>query len=89
MPVTDGISKASPGSSDADLRGGDIMPIPTPAEGGLLRQFHAALRQQDITYADLRRVQPTHGGYLWIHRQFIHIYNPPLPEIPDIEPTDM
>jgi hypothetical protein len=56
-------------------------PRPSP-EGGLLRQFHAALREQDVGYADLRRVQPTHGGYLWVHPRFLPFYHRPLPDIP-------
>ena len=52
------------------------------AEGGVLRTLHAMLRQQDSTFANLRRVADTQGRYLWIHPLFLPIYQPPLPEIP-------
>lgn len=44
--------------------------------------LHATLRQQDITFADLRRVRDEQGRALWVHPKFEHVYNPPLPEIP-------
>lgn len=52
------------------------------AEGGVLRTLHAMLRQQDSTFADLRRVADIQGRYLWVHPLFLPIYQPPLPEIP-------
>ena len=52
------------------------------AEGGVLRTLHTILRQQDPTFADLRRVPDTQGRYLWVHPLFQSIYQPSLPEIP-------
>lgn len=46
---------------------------------------HAMLRQQDHTFADLHRVTDTHGRYLWVHRLFLPIYQPPLPETPTLK----
>jgi len=48
----------------------------------MLRQLHATLREQDITYADLRRVRDQQGRYLWIHPRFLDLYQPSLPVIP-------
>lgn len=52
------------------------------AEGGVLRTLHATLKEQDPTFADLRRVTDAQGRYLWIHPRYLPIYQPPLPEIP-------
>jgi C-terminal of Roc, COR, domain/Ras of Complex, Roc, domain of DAPkinase/Leucine rich repeat len=52
------------------------------ADGGVLRTLHAMLKQQDLTFADLRRVVDTRGRYLWVHPRYRQIYQPPLPEIP-------
>jgi len=52
------------------------------AEGGVLRTVHAMLKEQDSTFADLRRVTDAQGRYLWIHPRYLPIYQPPLPEIP-------
>jgi hypothetical protein len=52
------------------------------AEGGVLRNLHAMLKEQDITFADLRRVTDHQGRYLWVHPSFVDIYQPPLPDIP-------
>lgn len=52
------------------------------AEGGVLRTLHAMLKQQDPTFADLRRVHDPQGRYLWVHPLFLSIYQPSLPEIP-------
>ncbi|MEV4318331.1 COR domain-containing protein [Actinocrispum sp. NPDC049592] len=54
---------------------------PRAAEGGLLRMLHATLREQDITYADLRKVRAGQR-ILWVHPRFEHIYNPEPPRIP-------
>jgi hypothetical protein len=51
------------------------------AEGGMLRMLHATLREQDITYADLRKVRAGQR-ILWVHPRFEHIYNPDPPRIP-------
>jgi hypothetical protein len=40
------------------------------------------LKEQDHTFADLRRVADNNGRYLWVHRRFVPIYQPPLPDIP-------
>jgi hypothetical protein len=60
----------------------DGSATPTLAEGGLLRLLHSTLRQQDITFADLRRVTDYTGQYLWVHRQFVGVYQPQAPVIP-------
>ncbi|WP_234020985.1 COR domain-containing protein [Streptomyces sp. 142MFCol3.1] len=65
------------GSLDADTG-----PAPTRAEGGLLRMLHASLREQDVTFADLRRVRDAQGRFLWVHQRFVSEYQPPLPVIP-------
>ena len=52
------------------------------AEGGVLRTLHAMLKEQDGTFADLRRVTDAQGRYLWVHPCFVATYQPPLPEIP-------
>jgi hypothetical protein len=52
------------------------------AEGGILRTFHAMLKEQDIAMADLRRVRDQQGRFLWVHPRFLSIYQPPLPQIP-------
>ena len=52
------------------------------AQGGVPHTLHATLRQQDPTFADLRRVADAQGRYLWVHPRFLPIYQPPLPEIP-------
>ena len=52
------------------------------AEGGVLRNLHAMLNEQDLTFADLRRVTDAQSRYLWIHPSYLPIYQPPLPEIP-------
>ncbi|WP_329264930.1 leucine-rich repeat domain-containing protein [Streptomyces pseudovenezuelae] len=57
---------------------------PTRAEGGLLRMLHASLREQDITFADLRRVRDSQGRFLWVHQRFVPEYQPPLPVIPPV-----
>ncbi|MYR92651.1 MULTISPECIES: leucine-rich repeat domain-containing protein [unclassified Streptomyces] len=54
----------------------------TRAEGGILRMLHASLREQDVTFADLRRVRDPQGRFLWVHQQFVPEYQPPLPVIP-------
>ncbi|MFI7136307.1 leucine-rich repeat domain-containing protein [Streptomyces massasporeus] len=56
--------------------------MPTRAEGGLLRMLHASLREQDVTFADLRRVRDPQGRFLWVHQRFVSEYQPPLPVIP-------
>lgn len=55
---------------------------PTRAEGGLLRMLHLTLREQDITFADLRRVMNDRGQYLWVHERFVSEYQPLPPVIP-------
>jgi hypothetical protein len=55
------------------------------AEGGALRTLHAMLKEQDHTFADLRRVTDDQGRYRWVHPRFVPIYQPPLPEIPNWE----
>jgi hypothetical protein len=41
------------------------------------------LKEQDPTFADLRRVADNSGRYLWVHPRFEPIYQPPpLPDIP-------
>ncbi|CCH17513.1 COR domain-containing protein [Micromonospora lupini] len=61
-------------------RGGPTSPI--IAEGATLRTLHAALRAQDVTIADLRKVVRPDGRILWVHRQFEHLYHGGLPVIP-------
>lgn len=56
--------------------------LPIQAEGGLLRTLHATLKEQDVTFADLRRVRDQQGRFLWVHPRFVSVYQPPLPEIP-------
>jgi hypothetical protein len=65
-------------SVDTGAPAGGIM----RAEGGVLRTLHAMLKEQDPTFADLRRVTDAQGRYLWIHPRYLPIYQPPLPEIP-------
>ncbi|MEE4542225.1 COR domain-containing protein [Streptomyces sp. V4-01] len=55
---------------------------PIRAEGGLMRTLHATLREQDVTFADLRRVRDQQGRFLWVHERFVSEYQPPLPVIP-------
>ncbi|MFI5927976.1 COR domain-containing protein [Micromonospora sp. NPDC051543] len=57
-------------------------PAPIIAEGATLRTLHAALRAQDVTIADLRKVVRPDGRILWIHREFEHLYHSGLPVIP-------
>ncbi|MEU0552193.1 COR domain-containing protein, partial [Micromonospora sp. NPDC005979] len=57
-------------------------PAPIIAEGATLRTLHAALRAQDVTIADLRKVVRPDGRILWVHRQFEHLYHSGLPVIP-------
>ncbi|MEV4213896.1 COR domain-containing protein [Micromonospora sp. NPDC049662] len=57
-------------------------PVPVIAEGATLRTLHAALRAQDVTIADLRKVVRPDGRILWVHRQFEHLYHGGLPVIP-------
>ncbi|WP_433539176.1 COR domain-containing protein [Micromonospora sp. CA-249363] len=57
-------------------------PSPIIAEGAVLRTLHAALRAQDVTIADLRKVVRPDGRILWVHRQFEHRYHSGLPVIP-------
>lgn len=40
------------------------------------------LKEQDYTFADLRRVTDTQGRHVWVHPRFVPIYQPPLPKIP-------
>ncbi|MGH4009908.1 MAG: hypothetical protein ACRDTH_17445 [Pseudonocardiaceae bacterium] len=40
------------------------------------------LKEQDYTFADLRRVTDTQGHHVWVHPRFAPIYRQPLPEIP-------
>ncbi|MCX5069853.1 ADP-ribosylation factor-like protein [Micromonospora lupini] len=61
-------------------RGGPTSPI--IAEGATLRTLHVALRTQDVTIADLRKVVRPDGRILWVHRQFEHLYHGGLPVIP-------
>ncbi|MEU4337342.1 COR domain-containing protein [Micromonospora lupini] len=61
-------------------RGGPTSPI--IAEGAALRTLHVALRAQDVTIADLRKVVRPDGRILWVHRQFEHLYHGGLPVIP-------
>jgi len=56
--------------------------LPVRAEGGLLRLLRATLKEQDVTFADLRRVRTQQGRFRWVHPRFVEIYQPPLPEIP-------
>ncbi|MGV1006681.1 MAG: COR domain-containing protein, partial [Candidatus Nanopelagicales bacterium] len=53
------------------------------AEGGWRRQLCALLAQKDPGFADLRRVRGRMGGYLWVHNSFVHLYDAPLPEMPN------
>ncbi|MBQ0992339.1 hypothetical protein KBX08_19890 [Micromonospora sp. H61] len=55
---------------------------PVHAEGATLRMLHVALRAQDVTIADLRKVVRPDGRILWVHRQFEHLYHSGLPVIP-------
>ncbi|MET8530005.1 COR domain-containing protein [Micromonospora sp. NPDC005172] len=55
---------------------------PIIAEGATLRTLHVALRAQDVTIADLRKVVRPDGRILWVHRQFEHLYHSGLPVIP-------
>ncbi|MFG1883061.1 COR domain-containing protein [Micromonospora sp. NPDC049102] len=55
---------------------------PIIAEGATLRTLHVALRAQDVTIADLRKVVRPDGRILWVHRQFEHRYHSGLPVIP-------
>ena len=55
---------------------------PILADGATLRRLHAMLREQDVGFADLRRVRDIDGRYLWVHRRFVDFYYPPLPRIP-------
>jgi hypothetical protein len=52
------------------------------AEGGIMRMLHNTLREQDITFADLRRVRHPQGQFLWVHEQFVTEYLPLPPAIP-------
>jgi hypothetical protein len=60
--------------------GGPTSPV--IAEGATLRTLHVALRAQDVTIADLRKVVRPDGRILWVHRQFEHLYHGGLPVIP-------
>ncbi|MER5539248.1 leucine-rich repeat domain-containing protein [Streptomyces mirabilis] len=55
---------------------------PVRAEGATLRTLHELLKEQDPTFADLRRVRDVQGRFLWVHRTFVSYYQPPLPYIP-------
>ncbi|WP_433043824.1 hypothetical protein [Dactylosporangium sp. CS-033363] len=62
--------------------GGEEGQQPVFAEGATLRTLHAMLREQDITLADLRKVVRPDGRILWVHQQFVQIYDRGLPTIP-------
>jgi hypothetical protein len=84
------LSMASECASNVEVGHGDLdmsesasqRIVPLAAEGGVLRMFHALLKKQDMSYADLRRVRDAQGRYLWIHPRFVPVYQPPLPDIP-------
>jgi hypothetical protein len=40
------------------------------AEGGVLRQLHAWLKEKDPTFGGLVRVQNKRQEFLWVHPQF-------------------
>jgi Leucine-rich repeat (LRR) protein len=46
------------------------------AEGAMLRELHALLKQEDATrrYGGLVRVRNSRGEFLWVHEQFRHEY---------------
>lgn len=46
----------------------------TRAHGGILRQLHAMLREKDVTFGGLERVQNKRREYLWVHPQFAGEY---------------
>ena len=76
------VASEARGVSLDDLNHPDAVDRIVRAEGGMLRTLRAMLDKQDRTFADLRRVTDHRGGYLWVHPLFVHIYQPPLPEIP-------
>jgi len=53
-----------------------------PCRGRVLRTLHVLLAKEDPTFADLRRVTEAGGRYLWVHRRYLPIYQPRLPDIP-------
>ncbi|HEY6422998.1 MAG TPA: hypothetical protein VIY28_07065 [Pseudonocardiaceae bacterium] len=74
-----GTATATDGPDDESLASANEI---VRAEGGVLRTLHTTLKEQDPTFADLRRVTDAQGRYLWIHPSYLPIYQPPLPEIP-------
>ncbi|MDM8569280.1 COR domain-containing protein, partial [Thiotrichales bacterium HSG1] len=56
---------------------------PLRAEGAILRELQAFLKETDPGFAGLRRVQNKKREYLWIHPSFITEYNPEPPVIPN------
>jgi hypothetical protein len=53
----------------------------TYADGAILRQLHEMLRKEDPGFADLRKVPDRHGQWRWVPRQFVQIFQRPLPDI--------
>ncbi len=44
------------------------------AQGSVLRELHALLKQQDLSFGGLARVQNKRREFLWVHPQFIDQY---------------
>ncbi|MGE5655985.1 MAG: COR domain-containing protein [Actinomycetota bacterium] len=44
------------------------------AEGAMLRQLHALLKEKDPSFGGLERVQNKRREFLWVHSQFINEY---------------
>jgi hypothetical protein len=61
-------------ANDDDAAAVVVTRGPDLAEGAVLRDLHRILRDQDPTFADLRKVHDDRRRLLWVHRQFLRHY---------------
>jgi hypothetical protein len=75
-------SDIATGDRMSALEPGDVMDHwARYVDGSLLRTFHTFVRARDPSFAGLERVRDR-LRYIWIHRQFVALYDPPPPQIP-------
>jgi hypothetical protein len=53
---------------------GDDLPKGLRTDDSALRELHAFLRKQDLTFGGLVRVQNKRREFLWVHEQFVQEY---------------